>query len=54
MISVPLIGMLLLITNNKKIMGTHTNNKLTNIVGIITFVIMGLAGLGTILTFFHP
>ncbi|MEI7603505.1 MAG: Nramp family divalent metal transporter [bacterium] len=52
-ISVPLIGMILLITNNKKIMGKYTNGKFTNIIGIITFSVMALAALGIFLTFFN-
>ncbi len=53
-ISVPLIGMILLITNNKKIMGGFTNHIWTNIIGITTFIIMGLAATGTIVTLvFH-
>jgi NRAMP (natural resistance-associated macrophage protein)-like metal ion transporter len=52
-IAVPLIGVLLLITNNKGIMGNRTNGWLTNVIGVATFIIMGLAALGTAITFIH-
>ena len=53
-IAVPLIGMILLITNNKKIMGTHTNGWLTNTIGIVTFVVMGFSAAFAIYSFAHP
>lgn len=42
----PLIILILLIANNKKIMGKYTNNKLSNFLGILIALIMGLAALG--------
>lgn len=36
----PLIIMILLIANNKSIMGTYTNNKLSNILGIVIAILM--------------
>jgi Mn2+/Fe2+ NRAMP family transporter len=53
-IAVPLIGMILLITNNKKIMGTHTNGWLTNTLGMVTFVVMGFSATFALYSFFHP
>jgi Mn2+/Fe2+ NRAMP family transporter len=47
-------GMILLITNNKKIMGNYTNGWLTNTIGIVTFVVMGFAAAFTLYSFFHP
>ena len=52
-ISVPLIGMLLLITNNKRIMGTYTNKRFTNLIGFITFSVMGLSAIAAIFSFFN-
>jgi NRAMP (natural resistance-associated macrophage protein)-like metal ion transporter len=42
----PLIVIILLIANNKKIMGKYTNNKLSNFLGIAIAVIMGIAAIG--------
>ena len=52
-ISVPLIGMIILITNNGKIMGKFTNSLTTNIIGTITFIIMGVAAIGTLIGLIH-
>ena len=38
-----LIAIILHIGNNKKVMGTHTNNKLSNILGCITLILMTVA-----------
>jgi len=46
--------MILLITNNKKIMGDHTNGWLTNTIGMVTFVVMGFAAAFAIYSFVHP
>jgi Mn2+/Fe2+ NRAMP family transporter len=35
-----LIAIILHISNNKKIMGQHTNGKLSNILGFITLILM--------------
>jgi len=40
-----IIAIILLICNNKKIMGEHVNGKLSNILGIATFVLMTAAAL---------
>lgn len=40
-----LIAMILHIGNNKKIMGKHTNGKLSNILGWVTLVLMSAAGI---------
>ncbi|HVB74782.1 MAG TPA: divalent metal cation transporter [Ktedonobacteraceae bacterium] len=53
-IAVPLIGMILLITNNRKIMGNHTNGWLTNTIGIVTFVVMGFSAAFALYSFVHP
>ncbi len=47
-----LLIILLFIANNKKIMGSHVNNNVINILGIITIIIMTLAAIGVMVTFF--
>ncbi len=39
-----LIAIILHISNNKKIMGKHTNGKISNILGFVTLVLMTVAG----------
>jgi Mn2+/Fe2+ NRAMP family transporter len=46
-----LIGMILHISNNKKIMGEYTNGVWSNILGFLTLVLMVAAGAGLIYTF---
>ena len=53
-VSVPLIGMILLMTTNKKIMGNYTNGWITTTIGIITFVAMGFSAAFAMYSFFHP
>ncbi|MDO8657344.1 MAG: divalent metal cation transporter [Candidatus Levybacteria bacterium] len=50
-IAPPLLVMILLIANNKKIMGNRTNNKWLNILGIITVIIMTFAACVLLLSF---
>ncbi len=45
-----LIFVILLVCNNKKIMGQYTNTWITNTLGIITFLIMSLAAIAFLLT----
>lgn len=40
----PLIGIILVIANNSTIMGTWKNGKITNTIGILTFLLMTCAG----------
>lgn len=40
-----LIAIILHIANNKKVMGPFTNNKMTNILGIITLIVMTVAAI---------
>jgi NRAMP (natural resistance-associated macrophage protein)-like metal ion transporter len=47
-----LITIILLISNNKRIMGRHTNSRITNIFGWTIVIIMFLAALGLIFSFF--
>lgn len=43
-----LIAMILHIGNNKKIMGEHTNTRLSNILGFVTLILMTAAAVGLI------
>lgn len=43
-----LIAMIIHISNNKKIMGEHTNTRLSNILGFLTFILMTAAAVGLI------
>lgn len=45
LISPPLIAVIMHIANNKKIMGTHTNSVLSNVFGLLTFMVMTAAGI---------
>ncbi len=53
-VAVPLLIVLLLIANNRKIMGAQTNGPLANIVGIATTLAMMAAAVGMFVTFFLP
>jgi NRAMP (natural resistance-associated macrophage protein)-like metal ion transporter len=46
----PLLIMIMLVSNNRKIMGQRVNGKLTNFIGWTTAVLMSLAALGMFLT----
>jgi NRAMP (natural resistance-associated macrophage protein)-like metal ion transporter len=48
----PLLLLIMFIGNNKNIMGNHTNSKFSNILGIIITLIMSLASLGMLISFF--
>lgn len=50
LISPVLILIIMLLANNKKIMGNYTNTRITNILGVITLVIMSAAAAGFLLT----
>jgi len=49
-ISPPLLIMILLISNNKKIMGKRINGKISNVFGIITICVMSIAALALLIT----
>jgi NRAMP (natural resistance-associated macrophage protein)-like metal ion transporter len=48
-IAVPLLFLILRVANDQKVMGDFTNNRLSNIVGGITAIVMGLAAVVTVL-----
>jgi NRAMP (natural resistance-associated macrophage protein)-like metal ion transporter len=51
-VAVPLLVLILLIANNRGIMGEHTNGRLANGLGILTVVAMGAAAVTTVVLFF--
>ncbi len=46
----PLLVIIMLVSNNKTVMGNRTNGPLTNILGWASAAIMSLAALGVFLT----
>jgi NRAMP (natural resistance-associated macrophage protein)-like metal ion transporter len=51
-VSPVLIGVILHVCNNKKVMGKYTNGKWSNILGILCFLMMTVAVIGLFITFF--
>jgi NRAMP (natural resistance-associated macrophage protein)-like metal ion transporter len=49
-VAVPLLVLILLVANNRDIMGKHTNGRLANVVGWLTAALMGIAGVATVVT----
>jgi NRAMP (natural resistance-associated macrophage protein)-like metal ion transporter len=47
-VAVPLLVLILLIANNRAIMGEHANGRIANAVGIVTTLLMGVAAVVTI------
>jgi Mn2+/Fe2+ NRAMP family transporter len=47
-----IIGLILLISNNKKIMGKHTNSIAANVLGMMALLIMTAAALGFLYLFY--
>ncbi|GAC1456484.1 MAG: divalent metal cation transporter [Ktedonobacterales bacterium] len=47
-VAVPLLVIILLVANNRAVMGEHTNGWLSNTVGILTTVAMGVAAVATV------
>ena len=52
LIAPPLMVLILLISNNKNIMGKHTNSPISNIMGWLITVVMALSALALIVTYF--
>lgn len=50
----PLIFIILLVCNNKHVMGTHTNGKLLNALGGMAAVVMSAAAIAMLLTWWWP
>lgn len=53
LVAPPLMVLILLISNNKKIMGEHTNGRTSNILGWTITGIMGLCAIALLATFGH-
>lgn len=47
----PLLLLIILIGNNKNIMGSHTNSKFSNLLGLIIMLIMSAASIGLLISF---
>ena len=47
----PLLVLILLIANNKKIMGAHTNSLLSNVIGILITMLMFIASISFLCSF---
>jgi NRAMP (natural resistance-associated macrophage protein)-like metal ion transporter len=53
-VAVPLLVVILLVANNRSIMGGHTNGRLANGVSVLTTLAMGAAAIATVVTLFRP
>jgi Mn2+/Fe2+ NRAMP family transporter len=51
-VAVPLLALILLVANNRTIMGEHANGWLSNIFGIFTAVAMAVAAVATVVLLF--
>jgi len=49
----PLLVIIMLVSNNPKVMGKRVNGRLTNFIGWTTTVVMGVAALGILVTWGH-
>ena len=49
-VAVPLLVLIMLVANNRKIMGARTNNRLTNALGWLTTAALALAAVGMVAT----
>lgn len=52
LVAVPLLVLILLVANNRTVMGKHTNGALSNILGIVSTVLMAVAAVVTIASLF--
>ncbi|MBI2051786.1 Nramp family divalent metal transporter [Candidatus Roizmanbacteria bacterium] len=50
----PLMLLILLISNNKNVMGQHTNSKISNILGLAITGVMGAAAVALFISLFRP
>lgn len=51
-VAVPLLGLILLVANNRGIMGSYTNGRLSNTVAIVTTLFKGIAAVITVAALF--
>jgi Mn2+/Fe2+ NRAMP family transporter len=52
-VAVPLLVLILLVANRRDIMGEYTNGRVSNVVGILATVFMGIAAVVTVATLLH-
>jgi Mn2+/Fe2+ NRAMP family transporter len=52
MLAPPLIIIILFVCNNKRVMREHTNGKLLNILGILAALVMSVAAIALVATWF--
>jgi NRAMP (natural resistance-associated macrophage protein)-like metal ion transporter len=50
LVAVPLLVLVMLVSNNRAAMGERTNGRLLNVVGWVTTLVMGVAAIGLIVT----
>jgi Mn2+/Fe2+ NRAMP family transporter len=50
LLAAPLLILVMLISNNRQIMGTRTNSRLVNVIGWVTAAVMSLAAIALIVT----
>jgi NRAMP (natural resistance-associated macrophage protein)-like metal ion transporter len=50
LVAAPLLVLVMLVSNNRAAMGERTNGRLLNVVGWVTTIVMGVAGIGLIAT----
>lgn len=51
-VAVPLLVLILLVANNRAVMGEHTNRPLSNLLGIVATILMAVAAIVTIASLF--
>jgi Mn2+/Fe2+ NRAMP family transporter len=51
-VAVPLLVLILLVANNRAIMGEYVNRRLSNVFGVITTAFMGIAAVFTVVSLF--
>jgi Mn2+/Fe2+ NRAMP family transporter len=49
-VAAPLIVLVMLVSNDRKVLGERTNGRLLNVVGWMTALVMGLAVVGLVAT----
>ena len=50
LVAAPLLVLVMLVSNNRAALGERTNGRLLNVVGWVTTIVMGVAGIGLIVT----
>ena len=50
LVAAPLLVLVMLVSNDRAVMGERTNGRLLNVVGWVTTIFMGVAAIGLIVT----